>query len=110
MTREEKVSREYVPIFPEVNIAISSGGIALSTSLRKEHDGVQYLQDFFKSMETHDRDQQIRLIGTFYKEVYLAIVIGKVDTNTTDSSGEPLFHVDEDPRSEEHRIMSLLKP
>ena len=90
--------------------------LKLQTYLRvKDKDGIYYLQYFYKEYGFNQESMTVELsrskdecINIFLREVYNYIYLGIVNSNVKDINGKELFTKDEDQRSEEERLRSLM--
>lgn len=110
-------------IFPNIDIALTTGtsaspntvdgivGVRFVTLVRKKHRGKYYLQTVARyfdypnptSIMTVLKDQNL-----FLRDVYTAIVLGKVDTKLrilVFGKPTPLFELDTDQRTEVERLI-----
>ena len=94
-------------IYPEIEIGQrSGGGLIAKTTLRKEHKGKWYFWDFVQSSYDLSAD---KLTERLRKEVYLVIILGKVQLDLVNYKGEPIFVEDPNQTSEESRLKELNK-
>jgi hypothetical protein len=84
---------------------------ALSTTLRKEHNGKWYMWNFFKNwrLPVNDEKAKLNAIDVFHHEVYHTIILGIISENSTDIYEQPILKEDTDQRSESERVKALLR-
>ena len=94
-----------IAIYPEIEVRRTGKEIKLLTTLRKQHNGRWYFWDFVQ------RCYNLKDIGkakeVLHKEVYNAIVLGKVSESLTDAKGELIFKEDPNQISETNRLKYL---
>lgn len=105
-------------IYPDIEIIEQGQYLEFRTILRKDHHGKYYHVLFIKKhMITQNlliKKAEIKAteLQSFYAEVYLFLILGKIDTDLTyqnsmlQNDGEHVFKLDPDQRSEEERLKS----
>ena len=93
-------------IYPEIEIGQrSGGGLVAKTTLRKEHKGKWYFWDFVQSSYDLSTD---KLTERLHKEVYLFIILGKIQLDLVNYKGDPIFIEDPNQISEADRLNKLI--
>ncbi len=104
------INKKY--LYPEVGVHYTNMGIDLETTLRKEFEGIWYLWVFkkhFVSRQFSSAEESMRVLNEFHRDIYLAIVIGKISPIIVDNMGELIFEKDPDQAPEFERLTVSLK-
>lgn len=103
-------------IYPLIEtLFYDNGEFEINTLLRKEHEGKWFLISMSKKWMFPNEHHIPKYIDMFHADVYQMIIFGKVCINDDGSSKiinpktlEPIFKLDDDQRSEEERLKSLI--
>ena len=94
-----------IDIYPEVQTLITNDAISLRTKLVKEFKGKCYYWNIYRSTSIENTEDIVKAIGLFHKEVYLKIVLGKIDENQVKPNGiMPPLDLAYEQISEEERM------
>lgn len=101
------------PIYPTIKVTEKEKSIKFETILRKNKNGIWYKWLFIKSVEfsplaTNFEYLKRQALDCFHREVYFTNILGIVDLNGLNSSGEQLFEKDSSQISEAERLQKLL--
>lgn len=101
--------RRRSPLFPKWIEEEREGVVYFSTILRKEHEGEWYIEHHLSSfIETPKVDiHQGR--QDFLGQIYLSILVGKIDPELETLDGRRLWEVDENQKSETERLTGYKK-
>jgi hypothetical protein len=98
------------PVFPEISTVFSLPSFRVETyvRIRKGVRGKYYLCRIFREVECINGYEPIlaykETMGRFIKDIYNCILFSKIDSKIVDTTGNPIFFLDEDQTPERERI------
>jgi tRNA G37 N-methylase Trm5 len=97
-----------MPIFPMIISKRLGNTLSLETVLRKKYRGKWYLWEFNRRAYVKEgtQDQSAAITG-FMRDIYMAMLYGKVDTKVTYKDGGKVFKLDENQMDEKLRMRPL---
>ncbi len=94
--------------FPLINFTRNANRVTLETDVRVKHtDGKWYIQHHIKTCSITTEHDLMQYLQNFYSEAYFSLKLSMVDPKMKFLTGEPLFELDDDQRSEEERIRNI---
>lgn len=110
------MNQEHKYIYPAMRSTIKDNGkeiaLTVETSLRKEHEGKWYLWKFWKKCVYKNYDELIAhtpiVRDMTHREVYHAIILGKINLQIKDGDGFSIFDLDPNQEPETERLNKLL--
>lgn len=96
------------PIYPVIRSERKENKLELQTFLRKKHRGKWYLWEFVRNAYVlNGVTDYSSAISSFNRDIYLAMLFGKVDTKAAYMDGTKVFKLDEDQQDEKVRMKPI---
>ncbi len=97
-----------MPIFPMVVSKRLGNTLSLETVLRKKHRGKWYLWRFYRNAYVKEgtQDQSAAITG-FMRDIYMAMLYGKIDTKLEYQDGSKIYKLDDNQMDEKLRMRPL---
>jgi len=97
-----------MPVFPKIKISRDKNTLQMETLLRKKHRGVWYIWPFNRrAYVPEDRNDFSSAVSSFTRDIYMAMLYGKISVNTKGIGGERYFQRDRNQIDEKLRMKPL---
>jgi len=90
----------------DIFLELGRNYFTMRTTLRKKHKGKWYKWEFHNSfvLDIDDEKSKLKLIHEFHSDIYLTLILGKVNLHLRENTGDLVFKEDKSQKTEIERV------